>query len=296
MKIIRWRLGMSFGQHQTFYLRQQWLTKGLTEVSKNSRFFYEQNHFEVLGVGKNMAKSIRHWLNATQLIKEQRSTKTEMIMTDLAEIIFKYDPYVKSKHTLYILHYLLVTEKNEATTWYWFFNVFNEKVFTKQILLDKLKQWTNENLTKEVSENSLKRDIDCLIQLYTAKDYKNHTPEDVIKSPLEVLNLITQTTGTHYIKSNIDKNPSISILYICLLKYLEKHEQREVSLKDLLQGDELWGKVFNLNRDTIIMHLEDMQKYYPIIFTRTNHLDVIRIEDSSWMDKLKVTYEKEVLI
>ena len=79
---------MGFGQHQTFYLRQQWLTKGLTEVNKNSRFFFEPEHFEILGVGKNMAKSIRHWLNVTQLIEEKRSNKTEFVMTDLAKVIF----------------------------------------------------------------------------------------------------------------------------------------------------------------------------------------------------------------
>ena len=43
---------MAFGQHQTFYLRQQWLSKGIRELIENSRFFYEADHFEKLGVGK----------------------------------------------------------------------------------------------------------------------------------------------------------------------------------------------------------------------------------------------------
>jgi hypothetical protein len=286
---------MGFGQHQTFYLRQQWLTKGLTEVDKNPRFFYEPEHFEILGVGKNMAKSIRHWLNVTQLIEEKRSTKTEFALTDLAKVIFQYDPYIKNKYTLYILHYLLVTEKNEASTWYWFFNVFNERVFTKLLLLEKLEQWVKENFEKEVSLNSLKRDVDCLIQLYTAKEYSNQTPEDIIISPFESLGLVHQTIGANFVKSETPYYLIASVLYITLLKYSEKYDIKEVSLNDLINGKELWGKVFNLNRDSIIEHLEEVQKHYPLIFTRTNRLDVVRLNtDASWIDEMKVAYETEV--
>ena len=86
-----------------------------------------------------------------------------------------------------------------------------------------------------------------------------------------------------------------NILYITLLKYSEKHGIKEVSLNDLINGNELWGKVFNLNRDEVIEHLEEVQKDYPVIFTRTNRLDVIRIDtESSWLDEIKVAYENEV--
>ena len=115
-------ISMAFGQHQTFYLRQQWLTKGLIETRNDSRFFYNPEHFEILGVGKNMAKSIRYWLTATELVKEERSTQTEIVLSDLGKIVFEKDLYVKDSYTLGLLHYLLCTEKSIATTWYWFFN------------------------------------------------------------------------------------------------------------------------------------------------------------------------------
>ncbi|WP_417897780.1 DUF4007 family protein [Bacillus haimaensis] len=286
---------MGFGQHQTFYLRQHWLTKGLTEVNKNSRFFYEPAHFEVLGVGKNMAKSIRHWLKATRLIEEQRTTMTEIAMTNLGRVVFQFDPYIKTRYTLYILHYLLVTERNEASTWYWFFNVFNERVFTKQILIEELEQWVKENFEKVVSVNSLKRDVECLLQLYTEKEYRDKTPEDVIKSPFETLNLVNQTRSANFIKSEKDYYLIENVLYIALLIYSEKHRVKEVSLNDLVNGAELWGKVFNLNRDTIIEYLLEVQKRYPVIFTRTNRLDVIRIDtETLWLDEMKAAYENEV--
>ncbi|MCM0625141.1 DUF4007 family protein [Lysinibacillus sp. OL1_EC] len=288
---------MAFGQHQTFYLRQQWLNKGLKEIKDKPRFFYEDNHFEVLGVGKNMAKSIRYWLSATKLTKDVRTTQIEVVSTDLAEIISMYDPYIKNQFTLSLLHYLLVTDRDDATTWYWFFNIFNERVFTKGMLIEQLSKWVVESFQKQVSSSTLKKDIDCLIQLYTVKDYNNRTPEDVIKSPFESLGLIQMTTGQNYMKSQLNYKPSTLILYITLLKYFEKHEVNEISLSELVNNEELWGRVFNLDRDTILTYIDEIQDKYPVKFTRTNHLDVIRMEKTfKWLEEVKVIYENEVML
>lgn len=288
---------MGFGQHQTFYLRQQWLNKGLKEVRDKPRFFYEEDHFEILGVGKNMAKSIRYWLNATQLAREVRSTKTEVVTTAFGDIVSEYDPYIKSKYTLSILHYLLVTEKNEATAWYWFFNSFNERVFSKSLVTEQLMKWVEEDQAKKVSVSTLKKDIDCLVLLYTAKEYKNQTPEDVIKSPFEALGLIQQTTGTNFIKTKLDINLTSSVLYTTLIKYFEKHNVAEVSLNDLVSGEELWGRVFNLNRDSIIEYIEEMKDKYPVVFTRTNRLDMIRLNKKvDFLTEVAAIYENEVFV
>lgn len=288
---------MAFGQHQTFYLRQQWLTKGLTEVRKNPRFFYEEEHFEVLGVGKNMAKSIRHWLNVTQLTEEKRSTKTEVVLSALGEIVYKHDYYVKNRFTLGLLHYLIVTEKKEATTWYWFFNVFNERIFTKALLIDALEKWVKDNFEKSVSNTSLKRDIDCLLQLYCLKEYKKMTPEDVIKSPFEALKLVEETSAPYFVKNTVDaKNVMSQLLFVTLVKYMEKNQINEVSLNELVNAPELWGKVFNLTRDAIIDNLVELQTKYGIEFTRTNRLDIVRLkEEISWIEAVQMIYENEVI-
>nr|WP_312752900.1 DUF4007 family protein [Bacillus mobilis] len=288
---------MAFGQHQTFYLRQQWLTKGLTEVRKNPRFFYEEEHFEVLGVGKNMAKSIRHWLNVTQLTEEKRSTKTEVVLSALGEIVYKHDYYVKNRFTLGLLHYLIVTEKKEATTWYWFFNIFNERIFTKALLIDSLEKWVKDNFEKSVSNTSLKRDIDCLLLLYCLKEYKKMTPEDVIKSPFEALKLVEETSAPYFVKNTVDaKNVMSQLLFVTLVKYMEKNQMNEVSLNELVNAPELWGKVFNLTRDAIIDNLVELQTKYGIEFTRTNRLDIVRLkEDISWIEAVQMIYENEVI-
>ncbi|MER2000765.1 MAG: DUF4007 family protein [Lysinibacillus sp.] len=285
---------MAFGQHQTFYLRQHWINKGLREVQRNNKFFYSPDHFEKLGVGKNMAKSIRYWLIAMGLIREERRTKT--VPTQLADIVMEYDPYIKNVQTLNLLHYILVTDDDVATTWYWFFNVFNERVFNKGVLVEQLSKWAPENYPRSVSETTIKRDVDCLIQLYTLKEYKNQTPEDVIKSPFEAIGLIQETSGQNYLKTSMNFKGNTGVLYVTLLLYFEKYSVTEISLSELLNGEELWGRVFNLSRDSIIDYIDEIQQKYPIKFTRTNRLDVIRLEENiKWLEALQEVYENEVL-
>ena len=55
---------MQFGGHETFPLREGWLHKGLELVHADGRAFEDEHVSDRLGVGRNMAKSIRHWLLA----------------------------------------------------------------------------------------------------------------------------------------------------------------------------------------------------------------------------------------
>ena len=43
--------------HESFTLREGWLTKGLNAVHENPRVFSESSGADALGVGTNMAKS-----------------------------------------------------------------------------------------------------------------------------------------------------------------------------------------------------------------------------------------------
>lgn len=48
--------------HESFILREGWLTKGIQAVEKDSGVFSKNAGADALGVGTNMAKSIRYWM------------------------------------------------------------------------------------------------------------------------------------------------------------------------------------------------------------------------------------------
>lgn len=267
---------MAFGQHQTFYLRLTWLYKGLNAIQQNDSFFQKADSFEELGVGKNMAQSIRHWLQATKVV-EQVGRKATYTITPLGQAILTHDPYLQNNYTIGLLHYKLVTDPALATTWYWFFNEYEERVMTKESLVTALEDWTHHTQPKAISLNSLERDVNCLLQTYVPKQFENATPEDIIQSPFERLGLLAKTTSVTTVKQPLLVEGMEDILFTTLVMYMEDNNVNEVNLQQLLNAPGLWGRVFNLSQSEIVDEITNIQKKYPLIFTRTNRLDVIRI-------------------
>lgn len=79
--------------HETFILRDGWLTKGLMAVAADPKVFSKNHGADALGVGTNMAKAIRYWLRESELTEED--TKEGVKLTDTGELIGQND----STHT-----------------------------------------------------------------------------------------------------------------------------------------------------------------------------------------------------
>ena len=80
---------MRYGGHETFTIREGWLSKALTLLQDEPKVFFDKVELaNALGVGVNMGKSIEHWLLATKLVtkiplQEAREEKKKYNLTDL---------------------------------------------------------------------------------------------------------------------------------------------------------------------------------------------------------------------
>ena len=65
---------MKFRAHDTFFIRKGWLSKGMKCVkAKNDVFVSKvENPMDVLGIGSNMVKALRYWLQTVGLTVEQK--------------------------------------------------------------------------------------------------------------------------------------------------------------------------------------------------------------------------------
>ena len=114
---------MKFRGHETFFIRKGWLGKGMKNVADKADVFVtkEVNPMDILGIGSNMVKSLRYWMQAAGLATEPRSGKRVQTLTDLGRIIYQQDPYLEELGTLLLLQYELATNIELATSWYFFF-------------------------------------------------------------------------------------------------------------------------------------------------------------------------------
>ncbi|RAT00499.1 hypothetical protein A6E27_24960 [Bacillus cereus] len=286
---------MAYARHQSFYIRDKWVSKGLRAVLEDGRFFYDPEGFEKIGLGKNMVQSLRFWLNAMNLIEEAIIDGEKIHqLTNLGHIIYRSDRLLRKKETVSILHYQLVRNKGDLSTVFdWYFNIYKENVSQRESLLKSFSAFVKVYEGKEISINSLKKDIDCLVQLYTKKA-NEMDPEDIIFSPFTKIDVVTEEVsedGMENIRKVIPEINDIGIvaLYYVLLSYSIENDVEMVSVEEIINEKNLWGKVFNLSRNKVIEALNVLTNHdlYPVEYVRTNNLDTVRIPKIDCMEYLE---------
>ena len=196
----------AFGRHESFALRYGWLTKGFQAFEQNSDIFSSPDSIVTLGVGKNMVNSIRHWLRAARLI-EISSDKKEATL--LGRKIFSkdgWDPYLEDEATIWLIHWLMATNPQHATAWYWFFNRFHKPEFTSKEVASALIGFATEQITSKTSITTIKHDAAVLLRMYVQKrNNQKITLEEALDSPLSLLNLITYSSSTRAYQSKLTR-------------------------------------------------------------------------------------------
>ena len=187
---------MKFRAHDTFFIRKGWLNKGMKYVYRKPNVFVDKNEnpMDILGIGANMVKSLRYWLQVVGLTEENKSGQRIQRLTELGKSVFVHDRYIEELGTLHLLQYKLATNKENATAWYFFFNEFFMSEFTKEDFVRSLENFVlmnDENFS--VALRSLNDDFLCIVNTYLSR-YKTHTgkisPENNIDCPLGELGLI----------------------------------------------------------------------------------------------------------
>ncbi|MGK7376922.1 DUF4007 family protein [Planococcus sp. 1R117A] len=287
---------MGYSQHQSFYLRDRWLSKAIKNIEVNNSFFFEKDAFEKMGLGKNMVQSLKHWIIATKLFEEVRDNNQKYHqITSLGKFIKEKDRAIKYYNTAGLLHRSLATNRDVSTTWYWFFNIYTETAFTREDVLAELINWVQKREKRVISENSLKRDIDCLIKVYTSGG-STADPEEVILSPLYKLNLLEEHNGVIYKKEAKMDESNLLLVGYTLLKYMQGRNLSAISIDDLVHKEELLGKLFNMKRSSIVSLISEWTEHpeYPAVFTRTNNLDTLRLPEVSPEEFIYYEHERKV--
>ena len=95
-------MSMKFRAHETFFIRKGWLSKGMRCVKNKPDVFIDrtENPMDVLGIGSNMVKALRYWLQAVGLTTEPTSGRREQTFTELGQKVFEKDLYIEDFGTL----------------------------------------------------------------------------------------------------------------------------------------------------------------------------------------------------
>ncbi len=274
---------MKIRGHETFYIRKGWLYKGLKNVKQNPTVFTNkaENPMDVLGIGSNMVKSLRYWLQAVGLTSEPKSGVRGQSFTDLADLIWKNDRYLEELGTLWLLHYFLVSNKENATSWYYFFNEFELSEFKKEDFVTILTNFTITEFGVESAKSSYEDDFTCLINTYVSRHKVNPekvSPESNMECPFGELGLVDLVNKKEKIYRKTEPQTNMLHSLIVFAVILDQAKvNREIKIQDLLRKPCNVGKVFNLDIIELTGHLYQIEKLGHIKVVRTAGLDVIKI-------------------
>lgn len=289
---------MKFRAHDTFFIRKGWLSKGMKCVkAKNDVFVSKvENPMDVLGIGSNMVKALRYWLQTVGLTVEPKSGKRIQSFTGLGNSVYTNDRYIEELGTLLLLQYKLATNLNNATAWYFFFNEFNVSEFGRDDFVEALQKYIKmSNEGSEVAVRSLNDDFNCIINTYLPKQKTSSgkvSPENNIDCPFGELGLVDVLSKTKKTYRKTTPQSSMISPWVAFAVISDQAKGKtEISLNELLNAPCNIGKVFNLDSITMLSVLYEVQKFGLIKISRTAGLDVITIlENYSFQDCVKEYY------
>lgn len=277
--------------HETFILRDGWLTKGLFAVEKNPKVFSENHGADALGVGTNMAKAIRYWLRESGITTEKPQTGAQL--TEIGRLIFEQDPYFEDDFSLWLVHIHLAMHAEKVTSWFTFFNLLESEEFTREELEKEL---TDKVLTyfqvESVSTRSISDDCSAILNMYYRENESDYDPEDKKVSPFAHLGLVRRNSNRYKkTQPNLNTLSADVILYI-LGKIREESKIESISIDYLVQQENMPGRLLNLGRVALNHYLDELADDNRITVNRTAGLDMVYLKDFTSYEIAEKHYKK----
>ena len=257
--------------HEKFPLREGWINKGLMEVDSDEMIFLSKEAPDEFGIGNNMVKSLRYWMRALGLFESD--TARGSILSQEGRMILNHDPYLEDIFSLWVMHSYIAKNKDEATTWYLYFNHCDAEILSK----DQIEHILSRELIKYVgnddfSDKSLKNDIDVLLNMYS-KDKGLIDPEEKNVSPFSQLGLIKKVEN-QYVKTSPDlRNISEWVVLYELSQLMEGKDS--ISIEQVSNGEFSLSAIYHLGSVTTNSFLDKLDALGYIRVDRTAGLDMI---------------------
>lgn len=268
----------AFGRHETFTLRYAWLKRaydahkrlGLRAEIDPRLYLFNRDGDEdtdaahqLLGVGKNMAKSIRFWLQACRILEEHKPEGSRLQVGEttrfgdaLLDTERGLDPYLEHGGTWWLLHWMMLSPGSYLPVWWSAFHTFSAVQFTTGQLLEhvtaQVSATSSWSQPKGPKTTTLKRDVLALLRNYagTSGSRKRDKIDDELDSPFVPLTLVRPADEPDTFRFGVGPKPGLppSIAAFSVLDFLSRTQNtaRTVLVATLATEQGGPGRAFKL--------------------------------------------------
>lgn len=276
---------LTFSGHETFVLRSNWLKKAFDVLLEIPDLFHREDAFVLLGVGKNMAQSIRYWGRICGVF-ERTPDGSSYAITWLGRKLLAddgWDPFLATPAASWLLHWQIAARPEAAFTWYYTFNLLKGGEFTPSELVQQILSFLADSDYRSPSEATLKRDVECMLNCYLPPIARKQDEEDMALCPFTSLNLIQLLPGQNryrLVSGSQESLPDALIAY-AILSMLRTSGRNTVAFSDLAYAPRSPGRVFRLEEDELLHRL---QRLYEVTKGRAYYTDQAGIRQVAWPD------------
>lgn len=266
-----------FSGHETFACRFAWLPKAVRLIARDpSALSDDETAILELGLGKNMVRALRFWLEAFGVATSRFG---EWRLLPFGEAVFAkdaLDPYIERVETQWLLHWRLSTAI-EAPLFAWRHILYRRMRadFTRSELLAEMRT-EGERLGHDHSDVTLLQHADVFLHSY-AGSTSAASPEDALDGPLVDLGLVRRLGRRRGGADRIEPVFALAripladvggaVLDYAIADYWRERRAGEatVTFRDLAHGEGSPGATLRLEPEDLRDHLEysDIWSYRP---------------------------------
>jgi hypothetical protein len=179
-----------FSGHETFACRFAWLPKAVRLIARDPKALSDDERAILeLGLGKNMVRALRFWLDAFDVASAEAGT---WALLPFGEALFGdggLDPFIERVETQWLLHWRLAAAVEKPVfAWRHVFHRRMRPDFTRSELLAEMRD-EGARLGYEHSDITLLQHADVFIHSYLGS-LNPASPEDALDGPLVDLGLL----------------------------------------------------------------------------------------------------------
>lgn len=299
-----------FSGHESFACRYAWLPKAYQGLLTNPRLFNdEEPAMIVLGIGKNMVRSLRFWVEAMG-VAEPNAKDRSLDLTTFGHAIFGdagFDPYLEDERTHWLLHWKLASNRARPLfAWQFLISEWPLPEFTRSEALAAFKR-ESANIGEAHSDVTLGQHLDVFLHTYLPNRASNVGIEESLDGPLVDLRFL-QVVGERRSDAGRwepvyafrrEPKPEISqtLFDFCLEDYWAnlRTSDQTLSLRAVTASAGSPGQVFKLPEADVRSRLEDGEHvgYRPAYRYQPSAVQGTLVRDDGAGPTLAMVYERE---
>lgn len=267
---------MRFSGHESFPCRYAWLPKAFRVLQGReggpTGLKEDDDAMERLGLGKNMVKSVRFWLQATGVAEPAPGGAFDV--TPFGEAVLgTHDAFLEDRRSLWLIHWKLATNRDPIFAWDYLLNRWQHPDLARsEVVRAFQREAAKEN--RRLSEATLAQHFDVFVHTYVpTRSSKGAVLEDNLDSPLVELELL-QPVGERRLDGSGKREPLYAFrrepkpditpgLFVWCLDELvrrRKGTERTLSFHEIAAAEGSPGQVFKLPEEDLFERLQTIEE------------------------------------